>query len=98
MLAEHEADGGSKHIRNACEYILRYSQDPQSYGFSYDQQNGRIGGRHSGVIPCLTGNMIWSLLKLGFLGDERVQKGIEWITRYQRFDDGCRASDNFAGK
>jgi hypothetical protein len=89
MLAELEADGGSEQIKNACEYILRCSQDPQSYGFSYDQQSGGLGGRHSEVIPCLTGNMIWSLLKLGFLGDERVRKGIEWITRYQRFDDGA---------
>ncbi len=32
--------------------------------------------------------MVWSLLKLGCLGDERVRKGIEWITTYQRFDDG----------
>jgi len=40
------------------------------------------------VIPCLTGNMVWSLLKFGYIDDERVQRGIEWITKYQRFDDG----------
>jgi hypothetical protein len=32
--------------------------------------------------------MIWSLLKLGYLEDERVKQGIKWITKYQRFDDG----------
>jgi hypothetical protein len=89
ILAEHEADGRNKQIRAACEYILRCSQDPEGYGFSYDQRDGSVGGRHNEVIPCLTGNLIWSLLKLGFLGDERVRKGIEWITRYQRFDDGA---------
>lgn len=46
------------------------------------------GGRQSEIIPCLTGNMVWSLIKLGYLKDPRVQKGIEWITTYQRFDDG----------
>jgi hypothetical protein len=40
------------------------------------------------VLPCLTGNMVWSLIRLGFLDDERVKRGIEWIVRYQRFDDG----------
>ncbi len=89
LLAEHEADGGTRAIKAACEYILRSSQDPESHGFSYDQRGGGQGGRHSEVIPCLTGNMVWSFVKLGFLGDERVQKGIEWITTYQRFDDGA---------
>jgi hypothetical protein len=89
ILAEHEADGDNKKIQAACEYILRSSQDPESHGFSYDQRGDSPGGLPSEVIPCLTGNMIWSLLKLGFLGDERVQKGIEWITTYQRFDDGA---------
>ena len=89
MLAEHEADGSDKRIKAACEYILRCSQDPESHGFSYDQRDRGTGGLHSGVIPCLTGNMVWSLVKLGFLGDERVRKGIDWITRYQRFDDGA---------
>ena len=89
LLAEHEADGGNKQIEAACEHILRVSQDPESHGFSYDQRGGGQGGLPGGVIPCLTGNMIWSLLKLGFLEDERVQKGIAWITTYQRFDDGA---------
>ena len=31
--------------------------------------------------------MLWSLIRFGYLDDPRVQRGIEWITRYQRFDD-----------
>jgi hypothetical protein len=89
VLAEHEADSDNKQIREACEYILRCSQDPDSYGFSYKQRGGNLGGLHSGVIPCLTGNMIWSLIKLGYLKDERLAKGIEWIATYQRFDDAA---------
>jgi hypothetical protein len=88
VLAEHAADGRDKRVRAACEYVLRNSQDPESFGFSYGQRSGG-GGLHGCVIPCLTGNMVWSLVKLGFLEDERVQKGIEWIARYQRFDDGA---------
>jgi hypothetical protein len=90
MLAELEADGRDRRIRAAGDYILGCSQDPESGGFAYDQRAGGRGGRHGEVIPCLTGNMVWSLIKLGFLDDERVRRGIEWITTYQRFDDGAR--------
>jgi len=31
--------------------------------------------------------MVWSLIRLGYLKDPRLQRGIEWITSYQRFDD-----------
>jgi hypothetical protein len=32
--------------------------------------------------------MVWSLIRFGYLDDIRVKKGINWITTYQRFDDG----------
>jgi hypothetical protein len=89
ILAECGADGTNEQIRSACRYILESAQDPESHGFAYDARAGGAGGRHSDVIPCLTGNMIWSLLKLGWSNDERVRKGIEWIAEHQRFDDGA---------
>ena len=88
ILAEHEADGRDPRVRAACESILQHSQDPDSYAFAYDERAGGLGGRHSEVIPCLTGNMIWSLAKLGYRKERRVVEGIKWIARYQRFDDG----------
>lgn len=87
ILAELGANGRDERVRNACEFILRNSQHRESGAFSYlgtDEQ----GGGHDAVIPCLTGNMVYSLIKLGFLRDKRVQHAIEWIVRYQRFDDG----------
>jgi hypothetical protein len=40
--------------------------------------------------------MVYSLIRLGMLEDPRVQKSIDWITRYQRFDDGeCKAPRGF---
>ncbi len=89
ILAEHRADGRDPRIRAAVEYLLGCSQDPECGGFAYDQAAAGRGGRHSEVIPCLTGNMTWSLIRLGFLGDERVRRAIDWITAYQRFDDGA---------
>ncbi len=87
ILAEHGADEHNDNIRNACEFILASSQDLESGGFAYSSSTKTGGGRHSEVIPCLTGNMVWSLIRLGYLKDPRLQQGIKWITTYQRFDD-----------
>lgn len=38
----------------------------------------------------MTGNMVWSLIRFGYLGELRVQQGINWIVTYQRFDDGIK--------
>jgi hypothetical protein len=87
ILAEHLADGADVRIRKACEFLLEQSQDLESGGFSVHHSATQGGGRHSEVIPCLTGNMVWGLIRLGYGTDPRVQRGIDWITAYQRFDD-----------
>jgi hypothetical protein len=86
ILAELAADGRDPRIESACEFVLRSSQDRRSGGFAY-LGGARGGGYHSAVIPCLTGNMVWSLIRLGRRDDPRVQRGIEWLATYARFDD-----------
>ena len=88
ILAELGADGGDERVRRGCEAVLRDSQDPESGGFATERSKKAGGGLHSSVVPCLTGNMVWSLIRLGMLRDARVQAGIEWLTAYMRFDDG----------
>jgi len=90
ILAELGVDNTNENIKKACEFILGNSQDIESGGFAYSSSAKKGGGRHSEVIPCLTGNMVWSLIRLGYLGDPRVKQGINWITSYQRFDDGIK--------
>ncbi len=87
-LAQLGAEVSDDRIRRACEFILDRSQDRESGGFAYVSRVNRLGGAHEHVLPCLTGNMVWSLIRFGYLDDARVQKGIQWITTYQRFDDG----------
>lgn len=89
VLAELGADPDHERVKSACEFILEHSQDIESGGFSY-MSASTGGGAHGKVLPCLTGNMIWSLIKLGYLKDARVQKGIDWIVKYQRFDDAVK--------
>ena len=87
LLAEVGADGRDKRIQRACEFLLRWSQDRASGGFAY-RGSAAGGGQHSGVIPCLTGNIVWGLIRFGYLDDPRVEKAVDWIVRYARFDDG----------
>ena len=75
-------------IQEQCEYILRNVQETEHGGFSQHTAVKTGGGRISEVIPCLTGNMVWSLLRFGYLDDPRLIKGIDWLTRYMRFNDG----------
>ena len=88
ILAELGANGENGQIRKACEFILNHSQDLESNGFSMSSAVKTGGGRHSEVLPCLTGNMVWSLIRLGYPEDPRLQRALQWITTYQRFDDG----------
>lgn len=87
LLAELGADVNDPGVRRACEFILENSQEPVGGGFSYDRSTKTGGGLPSGVVPCLTGNMVYSLVRLGFLDDPRVWNAISWITTYQRADD-----------
>jgi hypothetical protein len=86
VLAELGADGKDKRIQKAAEFILANSQDKQSGGFAV--QSGADGGDHERVVPCLTGNLVFSLIRFGYRDNPLVQHGIEQITQYGRFDDG----------
>jgi hypothetical protein len=92
VLAELSADPADERVRAACEAILRDSQEPESGGFSTACSNKRGGGQPSGVIPCLTGNMVFSLIRLGMLDDSRLQHAVDWVTTWQRFDDAAGAA------
>jgi len=88
LLAELGADPADLRVRSACEFVLDVSQEPEEGGFSYDRSAKTGHGLPGGVVPCLTGNMVYALVKLGCLEDPRVQHAIDWICRYQRTDDG----------
>jgi hypothetical protein len=87
VLAELGADGCDEGVRRGCGALLSDSQDLASGGFSMERAKAG-GGRHGAVIPCLTGNVVFSLIRLGLLDDPRVQAAVDWLTTYARFDDG----------
>lgn len=87
VLAEMGAVANSQ-IKEQCEYIISHSQETEDGGFAMNTSAKKGGGRITEVIPCLTGNMVWSLIHFGYLDDPRLQKAIDWITRFMRFNDG----------
>jgi hypothetical protein len=88
ILAELGAAGDDPRVKRACEFILERSQDRSTGGFAHHTAERTGGGRATEVIPCLTGNMVWSLRRLGYGNDERVRRGVDWLAEYLRFDDG----------
>ena len=86
-LAELGAEADPQ-IQEQCEYIFRNSQETGDGGFAMNAAAKTGGGRITEVIPCLTGNMVWSLARLGYVDDPRLQKAVGWITRFLRLNDG----------
>jgi len=87
VLAELGA-GVDPQIREQCEYMLDNAQEKKDGGFAQNTARKTGGGRITEVIPCLTGNMVWSLIRFGYLEDPRLRRGIDWLTRFMRFNDG----------
>lgn len=88
ILAELGADGDDEEIKSYCEYLLEHSQEKETGAFSIETSVKYGGGRKSMTIPCLTGNMIFALTRLGYSQDERVVKAAKWLAERQRYDDG----------
>jgi len=91
LLADLMADGRDSRIQAACEFLMAHAQNEESGGFAYKSSTAGDGDKNT-IIPCLTGNMAWSLIRLGYGADPRTKKAIDWIVRYQRFDDAEAAA------
>ena len=78
--------GFSKHnqrIARACEYVL--GTQLESGGFGWDPPT-QPGDCHSAMI-------IESLVKLGYLQDQRLEKAYNWLVQRQRQDGGFWCKD-----
>jgi len=95
VLAELGADADAQ-IKEQCEYILANSQERTGGGFAMHASAKTGGGRITEVIPCLCANMVWSLIRFGYLDDPRLQRGIDWLTQHMRFNDGVETDPQVA--
>nr|MDO8080502.1 nitrogen fixation protein NifH [Candidatus Freyarchaeota archaeon] len=79
LFAELGADGSDTRIKKTCEYVLKtcYNNDGL-----FTIMGANI------LAPCFHGNMSYSLLKLGYTEDPRLEKALQILFDCQRFDDG----------
>jgi hypothetical protein len=63
-----------KRIRQACRYYLDHALNPGG------QISAMTNNSPSGTIDCLQGNMLWSLMELGY-NDRRMDSAYEWMAR-----------------
>jgi hypothetical protein len=75
FLAELGADPRDERVQRGCEYLL-------SHGIA---ANGAFSCYRkpvpSGVIPCLNGNLLYALQRLGNADDPRVRTALDWQAR-----------------
>jgi hypothetical protein len=72
FLAELGADPKDPRVRIGCEALLRGAV-ASTGGFS-----PYASVVASGVLHCLNGNMVYALQKLGYAGDPRVRRALDW--------------------
>jgi hypothetical protein len=82
LLADLGADGRDERVHRACEFLLKNARDAQTGTFAY------YGADHNKVVPCLTGNLLWAFIRLGYRDDERIRQGLQSAASFQRTDDG----------
>jgi hypothetical protein len=73
-------------IKALCEFIMRNTFNEELGVFGQIVQTRK--GLQREVMPCLNGRMVWALSTYGFGHRKEVRKSFEFLTTYQRFDDG----------
>jgi len=75
--------------------------DPRIQGlaeflFGYQSEEGffKLGPRGPGWWSCFTATVLGALWRFGYINDERVNRGINWLFRTQRLDGGWYCTKN----
>jgi hypothetical protein len=75
FLAELGADPSDERVQRGCEYLLSHSIAANGAFSCYQKPVP------SGVIPCLNGNLLYALQRLGYADDVRVRTALDWQAR-----------------
>ncbi len=73
FLAQFGADGADPRVMRGCEYALEHNHSPYG-GISMD-------GNNSGLIHCLQGNLAAALIDLGWIGNMRLIRALQWLAQ-----------------
>jgi hypothetical protein len=76
ILADLGADAAAdERVQRGCEYLLNHSIAANGAFSVY------IKPVPSGSVHCLNGNLLYALLRLGYIDDPRVQTALDWQAR-----------------
>ena len=84
VLADLGLSRRDERIANAVDLWFDLHYDPRGGGYS---PGARTENWHASHL-CTTGNMVRSLVRLGYLDDERVRSAIGWLVDEQYPDGG----------
>jgi len=77
LLGELGADPQDARVRRGCDYLFSHSA-ASSGGFAASQSQEPVP---SSVIHCLNGNLLYALIRLGYLDDPRLEGVLDWQAR-----------------
>jgi len=77
LLSELGVDPTDERLQRGCKYLLSHSIASNG-GFAASNTKSSTS---SSVIHCLNGNLLYALIRLGFLDDPRVQLALDWQVR-----------------
>ncbi|MFQ6064123.1 MAG: hypothetical protein ACE5L6_01470, partial [Candidatus Bathyarchaeia archaeon] len=85
FLAETGLTKDNPKIEDLAKFLFRYHS---AEGFF------KLSPRGPGWWSCFTATVLGALLRFGYVNDERVDKGVEWLFRTQRLDGGWYCQKN----
>lgn len=87
ILAELGTTIEDERILRAVEFLLGASQDPVGGGFGYRSPDPAKPDPAI-FVPCLSGNMTWAMLRMGYPFSARLQLAVDWLVKTIRLNDG----------
>lgn len=78
VLADFGLTRGDSGIERACEYVLSTQLPSGAFGLRPPPK----------PYDCFTGVLAKALARLGYMGDERLERAYEWLSGRQRIDGG----------
>ena len=75
FLGELGADPADERVQRGCDYLLSHSIAANGAFSCYQKPVP------SGVVPCLNGNLLFALQRLGYGDDARVRTALDWQAR-----------------
>jgi hypothetical protein len=87
LLSEMGCADANERYLAVGEFLLSQAQRADNGGFTYAPSTPKSGPRPA-ALPCLTGNLVWSMTRAGLFSDTRVQRAAGWLVENQYLRDG----------